>query len=248
MGRHRADAVHDPLAADPEGSARFHDFDEYEWLVGCGERDRDTAYLIVLLGGEAGLRCGEMMALEWSDVDLAQASALRPAIRLEGPRHGTKGGRLRYVPLTVRLATALREHRHLRGARVLCQTMGRRSRRRSCRTTCDGRRVGRSSRTAASTSATHVLFTPRDAGRAGASDSGTRRSSGSRHDAAVHAPESGGDRWRDSAARFAASMAKGDIVETASAAPRKRQYLKGESWLRGRDLNPRTTGDVRNLL
>ena len=25
----------------------------------------------MLLGGEAGLRCGEMMALEWSDVDLA---------------------------------------------------------------------------------------------------------------------------------------------------------------------------------
>ena len=35
------------------------------------------AYLVVLLGGEAGLRCGEMMALEWTDVDLAQAAALR---------------------------------------------------------------------------------------------------------------------------------------------------------------------------
>jgi integrase len=29
-------------------------------------------YLIVLLGGEAGLRCGEMIALEWGDVDLAK--------------------------------------------------------------------------------------------------------------------------------------------------------------------------------
>jgi site-specific recombinase XerD len=36
----------------------------------------------------------------------------------------TKGGRLRYVPLTVRLATALREYRHLRGTRVLCQPDG----------------------------------------------------------------------------------------------------------------------------
>ena len=36
----------------------------------------------------------------------------------------TKGGRLRYVPLTRRLATALREHRHLRSARVLCQSDG----------------------------------------------------------------------------------------------------------------------------
>ena len=32
-----------------------------------------------------------------------------------------KGGRLRHVPLTRRLAAALSEHRHLRSARVLCQ-------------------------------------------------------------------------------------------------------------------------------
>ena len=32
----------------------------------------DMTYLVVLLGGEAGLRCGEMMALEWKDVDLAK--------------------------------------------------------------------------------------------------------------------------------------------------------------------------------
>jgi len=30
-----------------------------------------------------------------------------------------KSGRLRYVPMTARLASALREHRHLRGPRVI---------------------------------------------------------------------------------------------------------------------------------
>ena len=35
-----------------------------------------------------------------------------------------KGGRLRYVPMTVRLAAALREQRHLRSARVLCHSDG----------------------------------------------------------------------------------------------------------------------------
>ena len=35
-----------------------------------------------------------------------------------------KGGRLRYVPLTVQLTGALREHRHLRSDRVLCQADG----------------------------------------------------------------------------------------------------------------------------
>jgi site-specific recombinase XerD len=35
-----------------------------------------------------------------------------------------KGGRLRYVPLTLRLAAALRDHRHLRSSRVICQDDG----------------------------------------------------------------------------------------------------------------------------
>src|SRR6476646_69960 len=35
-----------------------------------------------------------------------------------------KGGRLRYVPMTVRLAATLREHRHLRSPRVICQNGG----------------------------------------------------------------------------------------------------------------------------
>jgi integrase len=33
-------------------------------------------HLIVLLGVEAGLRVGEMMALEWGDVDLATGSSV----------------------------------------------------------------------------------------------------------------------------------------------------------------------------
>jgi integrase len=35
-----------------------------------------------------------------------------------------KGGRLRYVPLTIRLAAAVRDHRHLRCPNVLCQDDG----------------------------------------------------------------------------------------------------------------------------
>jgi integrase len=31
-----------------------------------------TAHLVALLGGEAGLRCGEMIGLEWGDVDLVK--------------------------------------------------------------------------------------------------------------------------------------------------------------------------------
>jgi excisionase family DNA binding protein len=41
----------------PNPSASFHDFDEYERLVAAAKATDARAYLVVLLGGEAGLRC-----------------------------------------------------------------------------------------------------------------------------------------------------------------------------------------------
>jgi integrase len=106
-----------------KSSARFHDFDDYERLVEAAQDDQQ-AYLIVLLGGEAGLRCGEMMALEWGDVNLAKRQLGVQRSAWKGHVTAPKGGRLRYVPLTSRLTAALREHRHLRGPRVLCSDTG----------------------------------------------------------------------------------------------------------------------------
>ena len=65
-----------------------------------------------------------MMALEWRDVDLGKRQLCVQRSDWKGQVTSTKGGRLRYVPLTLRLAAALRDHRHLRGARVLCQPDG----------------------------------------------------------------------------------------------------------------------------
>jgi len=107
-------------------SATFHDFHEYERLVQAAKSDPD-AYLVVLLGGEAGLRCGEMMALEWTDLDLSKPQTPQLCIQRsdwKGQVTTTKSGRLRYVPLTLRLAGALREHRHLKSNRVLCSLDG----------------------------------------------------------------------------------------------------------------------------
>lgn len=75
----------------------------------------------MLLGGEAGLRCGEMIALEWADLDLVNRQACIRRSDWNGHVTTPKGGRLRRVPLTRRLTVALHEHRHLRSARVLCQ-------------------------------------------------------------------------------------------------------------------------------
>jgi integrase len=112
------------LVPAPRSTARFHDFDEYERLVAAAQELDSRTELIVLLGGEAGLRCGEMMALEWADVNLSKGQLCIQRSEWKGHVTAPKGGRLRYVPLTDRLATALRNHRHLKSPRVLCEAGG----------------------------------------------------------------------------------------------------------------------------
>ena len=65
-----------------------------------------------------------MMALEWRDVDLGKRQLCVERSAWNGQVTTPKGGRLRYVPLTLRLAAALREHRHLRSPLVLCRENG----------------------------------------------------------------------------------------------------------------------------
>lgn len=107
---------HMPVA---KHSTSFHDVEAFERLVDASGDDTQTR-LIVLMGGEAGLRCGEMIALEWSDVDLLKRQLCVQRSDWNGQVRSPNGGRLRYIPLTIRLMTALREHRHLRNKRVPC--------------------------------------------------------------------------------------------------------------------------------
>jgi integrase len=104
-----------------KGSTKFYDFAEYERLVEASRLLDPRTHLIVLLGGEAGLRCGEMIALEWSDVDLGNRQLCIRRSDWNSQVTTPKGGRLRHVPMTRRLAAALSDHRHLRSTRVLCQ-------------------------------------------------------------------------------------------------------------------------------
>ena len=122
----------------PKTSATFHDFDVFERLVDTARRADWQIYLIVLLGGEAGLRCGEMLALERARCGSHRTTALRTSDQIgKGTSPCRRVGRQRYVPLTIRLAKALRAHRHLSGPRA-CSTsrMAARSLARRCRTGC----------------------------------------------------------------------------------------------------------------
>jgi integrase len=103
---------------------QFYEQDQYGRLV-CAARTLDRRKTImVLLGGDAGLRRGEIIALRLNDVDHR-----RRLIRVEradwnGIEDLPKGGRGRVVPMTDALAKALSEHRHSRGSRVLYQDDG----------------------------------------------------------------------------------------------------------------------------
>ena len=113
------------LVKAPRPVMTFHDFPAFERLVDAAVAvDANTA-LIVLLGGEAGLRCGEMMALEWPDVKLERGQLTVRHSEWKGQVTVPKGGRIRHVPLTARLSGALRQHRHFLGQRVLLGRGGR---------------------------------------------------------------------------------------------------------------------------
>jgi integrase len=102
---------------------RFYDFDQFERLVD-GTAGEPQAQLVILLGGEAGFRCGEMIGLEWQDVDVDKRQVCVARSEWCGHVSVPKGGRIRYLPLTRRLAGVLKSARHLRGPRVLCDETG----------------------------------------------------------------------------------------------------------------------------
>ncbi|WP_239492731.1 site-specific integrase [Luteitalea sp. TBR-22] len=107
----------------PKTTARFYDFHEYERLLAAAEALHPMAHLIVLLGGDAGLRCGEMMALEWRDVNWQKRQLVIERSDWKGHVTATKGGRVRYVPLSDRLEAALLKYQDKR-MRVLHDRYG----------------------------------------------------------------------------------------------------------------------------
>jgi integrase len=77
------------LLKTPKTTVSFYDFEAYERLLTAAKSDA-TTYLIALLGGEAGLRCGEIMAVEWRRRP-EEAAIVRRPIRMEGACDDAEG-------------------------------------------------------------------------------------------------------------------------------------------------------------
>ena len=102
----------------------FYEFEQYEALVEAAERIDRRTLVMVLLGGDAGLRTGEMIALEQSDVDFRRNLLTIKESEWKGHVSSTKGNKVRTVPLTERLRDALQRNRHLKSDRVLLRDDG----------------------------------------------------------------------------------------------------------------------------
>lgn len=90
------------------GEAEWYPPAEYEALVRAAGNVGELELLIVLLGGDAGMRAGEMIGLEHGDLRAGKRAAVVIARNVwEGQAAAPKGGRSRVVPLTPRLVDAI---------------------------------------------------------------------------------------------------------------------------------------------
>ncbi len=94
-----------------EPSMPFYDFDEFERLLASARRLSQQHELLVLLGGLAGLRSGEIRALRWSSIDFARGFlTVERAYSLDEVLV-PKGDKIRRVPMPKRLQAALQAAR-----------------------------------------------------------------------------------------------------------------------------------------
>ena len=95
----------------------FLTFEEFERLVSASASEPDW-HAAVLVAGEGGLRLGEVLALEWGDIDLKIGSLTVMRTDWRGHVGAPKGGKARRIPLTTRAAAALKAIRHSSAGRT----------------------------------------------------------------------------------------------------------------------------------
>lgn len=88
---------------------------------------------MIVLGLQAGLRQGELLALRWSDLDLKKKEVHIRQKVYEGHLGSPKSNRFRTIPLTTFATELLKSHRHLRSEYVFCKLDGKMFSKHKCR-------------------------------------------------------------------------------------------------------------------
>jgi integrase len=103
----------------------FYEFAEYRRLVAAARAFDPRALVVVLLGGDAGLRASEMMGLRGEDVDVRRGQLVVERAVWRDVVDSPKSGRGRIIPMTLALAEALGKMSLVRGGPVLRRDDGR---------------------------------------------------------------------------------------------------------------------------
>lgn len=105
--------------APPELS--FLSFADADRLIAGAEGDWQN---MITLAMRAGLRISELLALQWSDVDLRAKRLVVRRATVRNIESSTKSNRERAVDLSPSAVDALRQQKHLRGPYVFCDAGG----------------------------------------------------------------------------------------------------------------------------
>jgi excisionase family DNA binding protein len=104
----------------------YYEPDVYGLVVSVAKSYDPRAYLVAILGGDAGLRRGEIVALEFADLDFRAGVIHVKRSESKGFVALPKGGRPRKVDMTDRLKNALLQFRHSQSPRVLWRDLANR--------------------------------------------------------------------------------------------------------------------------
>lgn len=88
-------------------SKPFLSVETYNKLIAGAAQVSSQCLALILLAGDAGLRRGEIFALQWADIDTERRVMVVQRSTVRGHTGSTKGNAVRYVPMTSDLIDAL---------------------------------------------------------------------------------------------------------------------------------------------
>lgn len=111
------------LLKAPKPDFRFLDFEEAERLVQAA-RSEPLWQTMIVVALNTGLRVGELLALQWDDLDLRRGEMHVRRSVVEGHIGTPKSGKSRKIPLNDKAVRVLKAHMHLRSKLVFCKEDG----------------------------------------------------------------------------------------------------------------------------
>ena len=109
----------------PPREFRFYDAEQTRVFLDKSFELEPAFYSLFLTGFRTGMRLGEILGLEWGDLDFTKQQVHVRRSFHRGQTTSPKSNLSRIVPMTASLVAVLQKTRHLKGDRVFCRPDGR---------------------------------------------------------------------------------------------------------------------------